>query len=223
MKKVGFIIILSSGIFLAACGQGTTPQDAEYEEEVTGDEETVERSEEESVNNDEGTEDEGGENGLEEETTEEDMDGNQQSMEEEQVTDTVLLYFSDQEVMEIYYEEHTLEVDSEDQLPVAALQQWIEGPEHERLTSIVNEDTDVQWVEEEGNTAVISFNPALLESNLGSTAEKHLTEQMASIMEQFGFSQIKILIDGEEQDTLFGHFEGGETFSSSEEHHPITE
>ncbi|MGY4691219.1 GerMN domain-containing protein [Salibacterium sp. K-3] len=211
---------------LAACGQGgengqsgtegTSDDTAQSEEETQEDdsggstsEETTEENENEGDTNTE----------VEQEETVETSDS------EETVTETVTLYFSDDQLLEKYTEEQEVEASTEGELPAAALQAWIDGPEHEDLVSHFPEDTDVevQSVEGSDGTAEVSFSSAFLDLSAGSSAEMAITEQIALIMEQFGYDQTKILIEGEEEDSLFGHMDASEPFSAenADEYEPI--
>ncbi|MFB4165163.1 GerMN domain-containing protein [Alteribacillus sp. JSM 102045] len=210
-------VLLSLGV-LAACGQG---EETDEELETGGDveEEETNETEEETEDNKESTEeDENPEENQEENDTaaeEEEKNTEANSVEEETVTENVTLYFSDEQLLETYKEVQEVEADSEDEIPAAALQAWLNGPEHEELASpFEGDDVEVQSVEGKDGTAEVSFSESFLDANAGSSAEMAITEQIALIMEQFGYDQTKILIEGEEESSLFGHMDATEPISS---------
>ncbi|RSL34980.1 spore gernimation protein GerM [Salibacterium salarium] len=209
MKRTLYLfitVLLSLGV-LAACGQGE-----EVEENDTG-------SEANSDETDEGTSEE--ENNLEEEpsndesTTGVEQEDTVETNSTNEVTETVTLYFSDNEVLETYKEEQDVTADSEEEIPAAALEAWIQGPDHEELTSHFQNEIEVDSVEEENGVAQVSFSDSFLEANIGSSAELAITEQIALIMEQFGYDETKILIEGEEESSLFGHMDATEPITAN--------
>ncbi|WP_026702715.1 GerMN domain-containing protein [Salibacterium aidingense] len=214
MKRLLYLFItaiLSLGI-LAACGQGE-----EQNQENTGDEAGDTEPAEDDVQEDteEGTEDAAEETEESADETEvEQEDTVETDSSEETVTETVTLYFSDNELLETYKEEQEVEADSEEEIPAAALQAWIDGPEHEELTSHFQEDVEVQSVEESDGVAEVSFSESFLDTNAGSSAEMAITEQIALMMEQFGYEETKILIEGEEESSLFGHMDATEPITA---------
>lgn len=233
-KFITLLLLLSILLFISACGQGSNAKAANtseentetnvVEEEEQTEEETTDSTDQAAVSSEknESEEVETTENETEtvseteqteapEETVEETVNvaTEETNVEEQEKTETVTapvwLYFSDNQLLEIYRTEVVLTASSEQDLPVAALKKWIEGPESEDFYSLVSASTQVYSVEEIDGTAVISLSDDVLDSNFGSSAEQFLTEQMAMIMQQFGYEQTKILVEGKEVNTLFGH------------------
>ncbi|MFD2705936.1 GerMN domain-containing protein [Salibacterium lacus] len=225
--------VLTLGL-LAACGQGD-----QNGQGSTGDNTQSEENTQEESASDEGTASEDTENQTDGETSDGQTDesGNEENTEVEQedtvdtgesdetVTETVTLYFSDNQLLEKYTEEQEVEASSEEALPAAALQAWIDGPNSDQLTSHFPEDSsvEVQSVEGADGTAEVSFSPSFLDINAGSGAEMAITEQIALIMQQFGYDQTKILVDGEEESSLFGHMDATQPFSpeNGDEYSPV--
>ncbi|WP_018924782.1 GerMN domain-containing protein [Salsuginibacillus kocurii] len=232
MKKPLFLTLFTTAFVLAACGEGEDPEetagedqteDAAVEEETEDEEEetdTEDDLDEEEEGTEEGTEEDEGDaeedadvdtSSDEEETDEDEVEEGTEEDEESTYTEVVNLYFPDEQLMNTYYEEREVTAEEEDALPEAAVQAWLDGPESEELYPLV-EGATVQSIEGEDDTARVSFDEAFLEANVGSGGEMEIVNQVALIMEQFGYSETVILIDGEEQESLFGHLEGTEAF-----------
>ncbi|MEC2071527.1 GerMN domain-containing protein [Alkalihalophilus marmarensis] len=221
MKKVTLMLAaLLLVIFLAACGQGenaidsnestgnieteenadAVEEETEVEEEPAADESTEEESTEEPVEE---------EHGVEEETAAEDSESvetDETPAVEEATATPVYLFFADDQVMDIYKEERSIEA-SDEELFKATFEAWVEGPEHANLVSLIPSNVEVQSVEEHEGVAHVSFSSALLDAQLGSGTEAMLMQQIALTMKQFGFNQTKVLIDGEEHPEMFGHID----------------
>lgn len=130
------------------------------------------------------------------------------SSEEEAVTEEVTVYYLDGDLMETISETRNLEAASENDLPFEAVQAWLDGPETEDATSPLPVETEVQFVEFKDNTAYVSFEPSVLDATtVGSTLELAFVEQLAALMDQFGYGQTQILIDGEIVTDFYGHRE----------------
>lgn len=188
----------------------STENDESGENESSADNSSTENAAEETAPETEasvsenGEADQASENTVEEETNAAEEEGN--AMEEaDGVTETVTLYFSDDQLMETLTEERSVTADTKENLPAAALEAWIAGPESEGMFSPVNTDTTVQYVESDGSQAVVSFSSDFAESNVGSSGDAAIMEQIASIMSQFGYSSTQLLIEGEINPSIFGH------------------
>ncbi|SDI21530.1 GerMN domain-containing protein [Alteribacillus bidgolensis] len=215
------IVLISFGV-LSACGQGEeTEEDLETgagtEEDKNESEEQGEAVEDSQDEKDETTVEDTEETEEVEETEEaNEKESEETNASEETITETVTLYFSDEQLLETYKEQQEVEADSEEGIPAAALQAWINGPEHEELVGpFEGEEVQVQSVEVQDGTAEVSFSESLLDVNAGSSAEMAITEQIALTMEQFGYEETKILIEGEEESSLFGHMDSTEPISAN--------
>ncbi len=127
--------------------------------------------------------------------------------EDEGTTQTVTLYFSDNELMKVYRVQKEITVAEGEQAEVVALQAWIEGPDEEDLTNLLPPDVVVEYVEDKDGVAHVSFSREILNANLGSSGEAFLITQIVMIMEQFGYEQTQILVEGEIVESLLGHVE----------------
>ncbi len=118
---------------------------------------------------------------------------------------SIELYFSDELVEQNFRIVKEIEA-SEDNLFVKTLEEWVKGPNHDQLASLIPETVKVLSVEIEDSTAFVSFSSEFLDATVGSGVEELLLQQIALIMNQFGFNQTQILIEGQIVDELFGHF-----------------
>ncbi|MDZ5784265.1 GerMN domain-containing protein [Marinococcus luteus] len=196
-------------------------------EDSAGTEETSAENEEESADSsDTAAEDDAAEesasedttNSAEEATAEESTDSadttdteansTSASEEEEAVTEEVTVYYLDSDLINTISETRSLEAASENDLPFEAVQAWLDGPETEDAVSPLPVETEVQFVEFKDNTAYVSFEPSVLDATtVGSTLELAFLEQLAVLMDQFGYGQTQILIDGEVVTDFYGHRE----------------
>ena len=131
---------------------------------------------------------------------------------EEILTEMVELYFADQELMALYKVEREIEVKEDADLPEAALNEWIHGPEDDSLQGIVPDTTTVKEVIVEGDLATVNFSSDIRKANVGSSGELFLLDQLALILKQFDVNQIQILVEDEKVETLFGHIKVDEPY-----------
>ena len=125
-------------------------------------------------------------------------------------THEVVLYFADNDLMNTYRIKKEVNVRKDDQVAKAALEAWIKGPGHEELTGLIPSNVIIEYVEEVDGVAHVSFSKEIKESNLGSSGELMFAEQIAMIMQQFGFDQTQILVEGKVGETLLGHLYTGD-------------
>ena len=128
----------------------------------------------------------------------------------------VVLYFSDNEALNIYKVKTDVVIETEKDLPKLALEAWIEGPEEEELVGLVPSNVNIEFAKEVDNVAFVSFSKEIQETGLGSTGETMLVEQLVMIMEQFGFKSTQILVEGEMGDSLFGHLYTADPFMAQD-------
>ncbi|RXJ01921.1 spore gernimation protein GerM [Anaerobacillus alkaliphilus] len=194
MRKIKYTVLtLALLLGLAACGQGTT-QPPEEQEPVVGAEPEVEEQEKTA------------------EQTEISAEEPNEAEVEIPVLDTIYLYFSDNDLMTIYRVEVEGPYTLDEEGIKNALQSWVTGPKEEGLQGLVPEGVLVQSVEEFDGALYVSFSRELYEANLGSTGEGMMAEQIAMVVEQFGYKEVFVLIDGEVVDSLLGHLDWNEPF-----------
>lgn len=122
----------------------------------------------------------------------------------------ITLYFADNDLVAIYRIQDEINVRKGDSVAKAALEKWIKGPQHNDLSGLIHPDTILEYIEDIDGIAHVSFSRDIQRSNLGSSGELMLAEQIAMIMEQFGYSRTQILVEGEIKDTLLGSLYAGE-------------
>lgn len=203
MKRLFFLFVpILLGLVLVACGQTEAPDEADANQGAQGEQ---------------------GQNGGEEaeqheELTEQEQVGEEElapTDEEEGIEQEVVLYFSDSDLLQNWRVKKTVTVKEGENAAQKALQAWVEGPDHEELISLVPKETVVESVEEKGDVAEVSFSRDILNANVGSAGEMLIMEQIAMIMEQFGYTQVQILVEGEKVETLFGHMSADEPVEAS--------
>ena len=142
---------------------------------------------------------------------------NDQHTEDEASMQNVYLFYPDEHVEDLYRVERSVSSEDTDGA-MEALNLWLEGPESEEtsLTTLTNTDIDIQSIEDHDGVAHVSFSPEFLELQVGSGTEEMLLQQVALIMDQFGFEQTQILIDGEIQEQLFGHLSTDEPITAED-------
>ncbi|MBP3949593.1 GerMN domain-containing protein [Bacillus suaedae] len=196
-KRLSISLLTLFLLFLTACGQGESQ--VEQEEPLISGNDTEDVTSEQS-------EVEGNENEVPAEESSEEELNTEGSAVEEPESQTIHLFFSDDQVMDMYFVERSVESDAEQPLQ-EALELWIAGPTEEGLVSLVPEDTTIQSVEIIDGTAHVSFSENILEAQVGSGTEEMLLQQVALIMEQFGYPKTQLLIDGEVRPQFFGHID----------------
>ncbi|OLO39393.1 hypothetical protein BTR23_10175 [Alkalihalophilus pseudofirmus] len=202
------MLIVGSLVILGACAQGveqTPPNQIEEEENINPSEEDVPDQDgfpegEESVRDEEQSSDKPS---VDESTL-------APSPDEKSETHQVILYFSDHDLMGTYRIETEIDVRTGENVAKTALEAWLKGPDHEELTGLIDSEVIIEYVEDVDGIAHVSFSKAIQESNLGSTGELMIAEQLAMIMQQFGFDRTQILVEGRVGETLLGHLYTGD-------------
>lgn len=133
------------------------------------------------------------------------LDPTNEEKEEEKMVETVALYYADNELMNHYRLNRELTISSAEALVKATIEEWIKGPEVDGLHSLVPSDVIVEYVKKEDNVAYVSFSNEIYNTNLGSSGEIMMVEQLLMIFEQFGYQYVQILVEGEIPEALLGH------------------
>lgn len=206
MKKTkGLLLTLAVTLVLTACGQSDVNNE-ELDNNAGGadlgtNEETVDNNEN-SINE---------ENKDEETTNTTTEDTNQENgtSEEEEVAmiDSPTLFFSDDQLMEMYRVASDTSVTNDEAGAIEVMELWAAGPTLDGLYPLLPEGTNVEFVEFRDNVARVSFSEELNDANLGSSGHKMLTEQIALMLGQFGYDQTQIMISGEEVGEFQGHMD----------------
>ncbi|UCZ53659.1 GerMN domain-containing protein [Bacillus shivajii] len=208
MKKMKWLLLsLSFVLVLAACGQGDDIEEQDPADETTGSptDEEVESGTEDDENSEVDTAESSEATEEEEDATEEDV----------AMIDNLSLYFADDQLMATYRLETDYSVTDNEAGAKEAMDLWVAGPNADSLIGLLPDSVQVQSVTFEGDTAYISFSNDILGANLGSSGELMLTEQIAMVMEQFGFNQTMILVDEETPETFLGHMDASEPIEAN--------
>src|SRR5690606_8180361 len=116
------------------------------------------------------------------------------------VKKSVTFVFADNELMGMYRIDKEVEAATEAELPLAALQLWMEGPNHEKLSNLVPPGVVIESLDFQDDLAIVSFSSELKNANLGSSGELYLIDQIAQLMNEFGYGQTQILIEGQKEE-----------------------
>lgn len=120
---------------------------------------------------------------------------------------TVTLYFSDDQLTQVYKVQAEIEGNNNDEIVQAALDRWVEGPDDPALSNLLPAETTARFDGEEDGVAYVNFSADVRSANLGSGGEAALVEQIVMLMEQFGYAETQILVEGEVVETLLGHMQ----------------
>ncbi|WP_209121323.1 Gmad2 immunoglobulin-like domain-containing protein [Alkalihalobacillus sp. BA299] len=212
MKRIWtlLLILLVSIVIFTACGRNVEPDQMNqpHDEEInTPSEEPGEVEEQDGRTN--------GEEQLNDEGAV-DESNLSPTPDEKDETHQVVLYFPDHDLMSTYRVEKEIVVRKGEDVTKAALENWIKGPDHEELTGLIDSDVIIEYVEEVDGIAHVSFSKEIQESNLGSSGELMFAEQIAMIMQQFGFDRTQILVEGRVGETLLGHLYTGDPIEAND-------
>ncbi|MFW5971942.1 MAG: GerMN domain-containing protein [Bacillota bacterium] len=124
----------------------------------------------------------------------------------EDMGNSVKLYFSTKDAMYLKAERHEITSDLKFE---ETLNELIKGPDSASLNPTIPEGVKVLGLEVDKGTAFINFNRALVENHWGgSTGEIMTVYSIVNTMTQFPeISSVKILIEGEQEETLVGHID----------------
>ncbi len=118
----------------------------------------------------------------------------------------VKLYFATKDAMYLQSEERIIE--GEDSLIYEeTIKQLINGPQSSKLTGTIPQGVKLLNIKIEDKIAYLSFNQALVDNHWGgSTGEVMTVYSIVNTMTEFPeINSVKILIEGEEIETLAGH------------------
>ncbi len=195
MKKINYLVLtLALLLVVAACGQGTSDNTQKENPQVGTDAEQTEEKDDEST-----------------EITDQTNEEPSEVINEVEVLDTINLYYSDVQLMDIYRVEIEAPLTKDEDGIKDALQLWMDGPKQEGLQGLVPAGVQVQSVTDVDGVAHVSFSSELLDANLGSTGEAALLTQIAMVVEQFDHNELFVLIDGEKATEFLGHVGLSET------------
>lgn len=140
---------------------------------------------------------------------------NNDSQQEQDVqTESVILYYSDNDLMNIY--KVKVEVTAVEGTPIeqAAIDAWLAGPEQAGLTKLLPAGTNAAFLHADEGTAHVSFSEEIRSASVGSSGEAAIIDQITMLMEQFGHSKTQILVEGQVVTELLGHMTYDEPFEA---------
>ena len=119
---------------------------------------------------------------------------------------TVDLYFATEDAMYLVPEQRTIRGRN---LYLEAVEALIEGPTNPQLTITIPEETKVLNISKKDDTIQIDFSEEIVKNHWGGSAGERLTVySIVNTLAQFkGVNKVKILIEGEEVETLAGHMD----------------
>lgn len=125
------------------------------------------------------------------------------------------LYFSTKDAMYLKAETRTL---NKEDVYKDAIQQLIAGPESSELSPTIPEEVELESFEIRNKIAYIDFNRALIENHWGGSAGEILTVySIVNTMTAFEeIDAVKILVEGNDMDSLAGHMDLSEPLSRDE-------
>ncbi len=120
----------------------------------------------------------------------------------------VKLYFATKDAMYLQAEVRTIEGEGS-LIYEETIRELINGPQSSQLTATIPEGVNLLNIDIKEQVAHISFNKALVDNHWGgSTGEIMTVYSIVNTMTEFpGISSVKILIEGEQIETLAGHLD----------------
>lgn len=128
----------------------------------------------------------------------------------------VILYFTTDNALFLKGEKRLI---SSRQLYINTIEELIKGPESSFLGKTMPPSTELIDLELKNNTVFLNFNIEFKENHWGgSTGERMTVYSLANTMTQFDdIDKIKILIEGQEIETLAGHMDLSIPLSANKE------
>ena len=122
------------------------------------------------------------------------------------------VYFADQQASYLIAKNKTVKKNS---LYNNLIKELIKGPTGEDLVATIPPQTKLLGVEVKDKTAVVNFSKELKETHWGGTAGETMTVySVVNTLAQFNeIDKVKILIEGQEIETLAGHMELSQALS----------
>lgn len=214
MKKKIIIGLLSATLLftLAGCGEDTTGYVSGGTKDKETNEESVEIENKEEIENEENIEDkdileEKEEVKDEKKQEEKENDSEDEEIEEvEKTSQTVKVYFSDDQAESLVEREVELKLAKGDNLEAKVLESLKAKPEDENIFNAVEENIKFKGVKVEEKIAKVDISSEGLSGS--STQEVFLVDAVVSALTSLdSVDGVKFLVDGKEAETLMGHME----------------
>lgn len=135
---------------------------------------------------------------------------NREGSNQDQASQEVVLYFADDQAMYLQAEKRTISVkDDSSSLPLREIiDELIKGPQDQALSPTIPVETKVLSVEVKDSIAYVNFSEEIRTKHWGgSTGETMTIMSLVNTLTEFEVIQgVQILIKGEKQDSLVGHW-----------------
>lgn len=121
----------------------------------------------------------------------------------------VTLYFGDDQAMYLYPEKRSIQVEKSNTLPAEqVVKELIAGPTKDHLRPTLPPETKLLSVEVKDGTACVNFTEEIRTKHWGgSTGETMTLMSLVNSLTEFEeIDKVQILINGEKQDSLAGHW-----------------
>ncbi len=131
----------------------------------------------------------------------------------------LVLYFADSQAMFLVREDRVVTADEGDTYESLALKALIEGPKDEGDCATIPEGTKLLGVEVKDGVAYADFSKELKENHWGGSAGETMTiySIVNTLTESGDIIGVKILVEGQEIETLAGHYDLTQVFERDED------
>ncbi len=119
----------------------------------------------------------------------------------------VVLYFTDDQFISLIGERRL--IDAEGNYLERVLEELLRGPQDETLFNPIPPDTRLNGVFSEGGTVYVDLDEQMIEGQAGGSSQELLSiySIINTLTETPAVQRVKILIDGQERETLRGHMD----------------
>lgn len=144
---------------------------------------------------------------------------NPQSPEPEMSSQEAVLYFADQQAEYLIAEKRNIRFIKAESPASAVIDALIAGPQDKNLMVTIPPEAKLLSVKIEDKIAVVDFSEEIRSKHWGGSAGETMTimSLVNSLTELEGIEKVQILIEGEKQDSLAGHWEINEPLSRNED------
>lgn len=144
------------------------------------------------------------------------------NQQKETVNEEITLYFGDDQATYLIPEQRTVQVEknaNNEKLVTVIINELIAGPKDQSLRPTLPPETRLLSVEISNKVATLNFKEEIRTKHWGGSAGETMTitSIVNSVTELGNIDKIQILIEGEVQDSLIGHWYIGEPIERSEE------
>ena len=120
----------------------------------------------------------------------------------------ITLYFAKDTSTGTYLIPELRTVSRQSDMPKMAMEELIKGPSDESLESLIPKDTKINSVNVQDFIAYPDFSREITRLSVGGEGEALILASIANTLIKFpGIEKVQILIDGENAETLAGHFD----------------